>query len=96
MIQTKFMGQMENKKVYTRKISLIFRESEYISCFPKQLLYQESGIMKNVIKEGLSLDDFLSIIWDALYLIYNYDWKPIDLVSFNEAIYIISAYLYET
>ena len=56
------MGEMQEKEVHIRKISLIFRESEYSGCFPKQLLDQESESIKNVIKEKISLDEFLSII----------------------------------
>ena len=68
IIRTKFLGEMQEKEVHVKKLSLTFRESEYSGCFPKQLLDQESEAIGNVIKEKISLGEASQLknrkIWD--------------------------------
>ena len=60
IVKTKHYNQTQELEMHIRKISLIFRETDYQGHFPKNI---GRGSVKNsdlLIREKLSIDEFLS------------------------------------
>ena len=62
IIKAKHYNQIQELEMHVKKISLIFRESDYQGHFPKHLDRGSDKCSDLITREKLSIDEFLSCI----------------------------------